>query len=1025
MSGALVMGKDQARLDSSHPQITRIAAREPSVSSVDVDLAPLSEPRYTRGMRAGVLLWLLLVSAGRVPSPEDSLRAAAATALAAIEGDSGAAVRKRFERQLREASDPAAELGLAYLALFSYDYQDADRRFLALRDASAAGGPIAAYAQLGVAQSALGRGQVARGDTLIGAAVLAARAAGAPLIEAEALLAQALAAARLRGPAVAESALVRAEGRLPPGATALGARATCVRAQLTTARDLARASSLALEGVRVARAAGALRPEGYCLFVAAGAIGNEGNADSSLALFAQAEVVQRRARDRAGRAATLQWRGYALYDQGSYGESRSALTEALADGQASGNMSPVAWGHMIFALLDLATGELDAIAAHADAAESLFVRNGDAIGAVALANFEVQRARVVGDTARARAAAMRFAAGGDRYGWHWPVFAQRELAFVEMDAGNWVAAARHLDTARTRARTLGASGLELSVEQDFGILALRQGNPRAARAILSRVVSRIPADEASFRHYTLTQLALAQLRLGEVDRAAATARGAADELDRWREGLDDRRLRQTAFDLRRFEDPSFAVADVVSGLAAAGRAELAFELAERRRARNLLDRIVLAEGLAREPGRAPRSSATVLGAGEIAARLPDDHTVIVEFVRGSRSAPTTVFLLTRAGLRAVVLPASVELSRRVQRLIGLLEAGAGADSLAQSLGEELLAPLLPVMPPETTRLVIVADLDLHGLPFEALPVDGRLLVDRFSISYAPSASVLARLWRRERGPGAATLLAFGDPRFTAEAEAGSAAQVFRAAFDRNGGLPRLRASAREVRAVARYADQADVRLREEASEAGLKRAPLGRYRVIHLATHALVDDRSPARTALALAPGQGEDGFVSPSEISALGLDADLLVFSGCRTARGEVTGGEGVGGLAAPAIEAGARAVLASGWLVGDEQSARFMERFYGHLASGQSLGEALRETKLELMRAGVPAGVWASFTLLGDPHTRIALHAPAGAFPWAAILPTLALLALGAYGVTWMRRRGGDATSTPSGSTATTTQR
>jgi len=976
-------------------------------------------------MPVGALLCLGIVAASPVARSADSLRAAAATALAAIEGDSAAAVRHRFERRLGEMSDPAAELGLAYLALFSYDYQDADRRFEALRNASPPGGPVAAYARLGLAQSALGRGQVARGDTLVGAAVLAARAAGTSLIEAEALLLQALAAARLRGPASAESLLAQAEPLLPPGPTALGARATCVRAQVTTSRDLLRAHHLALEGARTARAAGALRPEGYCLFVAAAAIGNQGNQDSSLALFAQAEAVQRRARDRAGRAATLQWRGYALYDVGSYGESRSALTEALADGQASGNQSPVAWGHMIFALLDLATGELDAIAAHADAAESLFTRNGDALGAVALANFEVQRARVVGDTARARAAAVRFAAGADRYGWHWPVFAQRELAFVEMDAGNWAAAARHLDTARTRARTLGASGLALSVEQDFGVLALREGNAPAARTILSRVVRQIPADEASFRHYTLTQLALAQLRLGEVDRAAATARGAADELDRWREGLDDRRLRQTTFDLRRFEDPSFAVADVVTGLVAAGRTELAFELAERRRARNLLDRIVLAEGLAREPGPAPRSSATVLGAGEIAAKLPDDHTVIVEFVRGSRSAPTTVFLLTRAGLQAAVLPPSVELRRRVQRLVGLLEAGAGADSLAQSLGEELVAPLLPMMSAKTDRLVIVADLDLHGLPFEALPVGGRPLVDRFSISYAPSASVLARLWGRQRGPAPATLLAFGDPRFEAEAEAGSAAQVFRAAFDRNGGLPRLRASAREVRAVARYADQADVRLREQASEAGLKRAPLRDYRVIHLATHALVDERSPARTALALAPGQGEDGFVSPSEISKLGLDADLLVLSGCRTARGEVAGGEGVGGLATPAIEAGARAVLASGWLVGDEQSARFMERFYLHLSLGQTLGEALRETKLELMRAGIPPAVWASFTLLGDPLARIALHVPAREFPWAAILFALGLLALGAYGVTRMRRRGGEATSPPSGSSATTTQR
>jgi hypothetical protein len=644
---------------------------------------------------------------------------------------------------------------------------------------------------------------------------------------------------------------------------------------------------------------------------------------------------------------------------------------------------------------------------------------------MALANVEVQRARLVGDTAAARSAATRFAEGATRFGWHWPVFAQRELAFVAMDAGEWATARSHLDSALVHARKLGATGIELSVVQDQGVLALREGNARAARAILERVASQIPPDQAPYRHYTLTQLAVAQLRLGEIDHASATALGAADELDRWRAGLDDRRLRQTAFDLRRFEDPSFAVADVITGLAGAGRTDVAFDLAERRRARYLLDRMVLAAAMAGTPTDAPRTAAALLDSRNISQSIPDDSTVILEFVRGGAGSSTTVFVVSHGPLRAVVLAPTPELGRRVRRFTGLLETGAGADSLARSLGDELVVPVLAAIPPGTTRLVIVPDLELHGLPFEALRIGADVLLARYSVSYAPSASVIARLWQRQRIPGAATLLAFGDPRFVEEVEPGSAAQVFRSAFDRAGGLPRLRASAREARTVARYADRADVRLRDEASEAALKQAPLAQFRVVHLATHALVDDRSPGRSALALAAGHGEDGFVSPSEIAGLGLTADLLVLSGCRTARGMVAGGEGVEGLATPAMEAGARAVLASVWLVGDEQTAAFMEQFYGHLAAGLPLGEALRAAKLELMREGVPAGGWASFTLLGDPHTRIALHQPAPRFPWARVVSALVTLAALAYGAVIVRRRGGDATSTPSGSRATTTQR
>ena len=972
----------------------------------------------------GSALLLLVGLVGSAPAPPDSLHSAAAAALAAVEGDSIDPVRRRFEAQLGGPSDAAGQLGLAYLALFTYDFARAESRFRSVGAASTPGGSLAAYSRLGLAQAALARSQVARGDTLLAEALSAARLAREPLIEAEALLLQALVTARIRGAAEAWPALARADSLLPTKAS-LRSRATCVRAQLTSKSDVTAALALALDGAKAARVAGVLRTEGYCLFVAGGALMTEGNTDSAVTLFGGAAERQRRAHDRAGLAATLQWHGYALLDAGSYAESRIALTQALVEGEASGNLSPVAWGHLILGTLGLATGEFEGVATQVAQAESLFRQSGDATGIMALANVEVQRARLVGDTAAARSAASRFAEGATRFGWHWPVFAQRELAFVAMDAGEWSTARSHLDSALVYARNLGATGLELSVVQDQGVLALRAGNARAARATFERVISQIPPDQASYRHYTLTQLAVAQLRLGEIDHASATALRAADELDRWRAGLDDRRLRQTAFDLRRFEDPSFAVADVITGLAAAGRTEVAFDLAERRRARYLLDRMVLAAGMAATPADAPRVASTVLGSGSISQSIPDDSTVILEFVRGGVGSSTTVFVVSATALRVVVLPPLPELGRRVRRFTGLLETGAGADSLARSLGDELMVPVVAVIPASTTRLVIVPDLELHGLPFEVLRVGDDVLLARYSVSYAPSASVIARLWQRQRIPGAATLLAFGDPRFAEEVEPGSAAQVFRSAFDRVGGLPRLRASAGEVRTVARYADRADVRLRDDASEAALKQAPLAQYRVVHLATHALVDDRSPGHSALALAAGHGDDGFVSPSEIAALGLAADLLVLSGCRTARGMVAGGEGVDGLAAPAMEAGARAVLASVWLVGDEQTAAFMERFYGHLAAGLPLGEALQVTKLELMRAGVPAAGWASFTLLGDPHTRIALHPPTPRFPWTRVLPLVVLLAALAYGVVMVRRRGGDATSPSSGSRATTTQR
>ena len=134
--------------------------------------------------------------------------------------------------------------------------------------------------------------------------------------------------------------------------------------------------------------------------------------------------------------------------------------------------------------------------------------------------------------------------------------------------------------------------------------------------------------------------------------------------------------------------------------------------------------------------------------------------------------------------------------------------------------------------------------------------------------------------------------------------------------------------------MARYSTDAEVRLRRERQRGYLKHAPLERFRVIHFATHAVVDERSAARTVLALAPDGSDNGLVGPGDLAALRLDADLVVLSGCRTAGGVLVEGEGVQGLTAPLIQAGARSVVASQWRIADRGTIPFIQAFYQALA-------------------------------------------------------------------------------------------
>jgi CHAT domain-containing protein len=176
--------------------------------------------------------------------------------------------------------------------------------------------------------------------------------------------------------------------------------------------------------------------------------------------------------------------------------------------------------------------------------------------------------------------------------------------------------------------------------------------------------------------------------------------------------------------------------------------------------------------------------------------------------------------------------------------------------------------------------------------------------------------------------------------------------------------------------------------------------------VLHFATHALADDHSLARTALVLAPGAGDDGLVGPGDLAAAELNADLVVLSACRSAGGVLVTGEGIQGLTAPLLAAGARAVVASQWRIGDRSTVRLMEGFYRALAGGLPAGEALRAAKLEAVRQRVPASDWAAFTLVGDPLVLVPLQRPRRGWTYEIAGAALILAAL-AYGWRIRKRR------------------
>lgn len=943
-------------------------------------------------MSPGQLLVALsaLVQAPTRPSlpPAEEPRAIVRHAAAAVRGDSAAAPRARWQARLaRDSTERAATLGLATLARLTYDYPAAERLYRRLASVRPGGSDrFAVYARLGLAQGFEERGRIADVDRLLAQALGEARALSDPAAEGEALLWLGYVRSRTVGIEIGLAHYDTALRVLPADAAALRAAARCRRAQLLLLQGRGERVAELADAVAFARRVEEPRAQAPCVRALAIALGHRDRADSAAAIYQEFADLLHRVHDRSGRAVALAHRAALLRGElADFAGAKEALFLAQAEALASHNQYAEAATRLYLGQLFLTLNDYGAAAGYLDQAVAAAAAVADSEVIMVSRSWRALVSLAAGDLPRAREESLEtleyFRRSGDLEN---QSEVRQTLANIAIRERDWAGAEQALDSAETLLRRLGTGAWRREQPFERGRLALYRGDPSLARRRFTRYLEGLDSAAHLPRYEARAYLADAYAREGRLADAESQLTAAADDIDRWRAGLSARDLRVAAFQASSAaqNDRNASVARVLAALAAGGRAEAAFALAERRRARELIDRLVQGAALERGDsaggGGLPRRVEQV-SAGEIAARLPDG-TALLEFVTGSLGVPTTVFVLTRAGdgraaVRAHLLPPADSLTGTIARFLALVARGADVSADAGRLGGVLLDQAVAGLGPEVTRLVIVPDGALHRVPWDALRLrDGRYAVERYAIGVAPSAALVAALWRRAadrtRSPSPGRLLAFGDPAFPTDR-----AGIYPSAFAAAGGLPRLRGSGREVREIARHARGAELRLRQSASESYLKRSRLAEYRVLHFATHALVDDRILVRTALALAAGGGEDGFVTPGELARLRLAADLVVLSACRTAGGVVVDGEGVQGLTAPLLEAGARSVVATTWRVGDESTVRLVNRFYAGLARGASVAEALRGAKLQALGDGVAPAVWAAFTVVGDPLVSVSL--------------------------------------------------
>jgi CHAT domain-containing protein len=363
-----------------------------------------------------------------------------------------------------------------------------------------------------------------------------------------------------------------------------------------------------------------------------------------------------------------------------------------------------------------------------------------------------------------------------------------------------------------------------------------------------------------------------------------------------------------------------------------------------------------------------------------------------------------------------------------QRRERLARAEAEYVKKAAALSDLILRPVAAEL--KNKRLLIVSEGALQYVPFAALPeplpdlpvdsghlsvepttpgseqpaenINGArtaagfkpLVVDHEIVSL-PSASVLAVLRQQTVGRKRAgkTLAVLADPVFsrddprlltaqqkppTGSNEAYSSEDLKRSATESGlPGLVRLRFSRMEADEISKLvADKAKMKALDFAANRKVATSEdLGQYRIVHFATHGLINNQNPELSGVVLSlvddHGQPQNGFLRLYDIYNLKLSADLVVLSACQTALGKEVKGEGIVGLTRGFMYAGAPRVVASLWRVEDRATAQLMQRFYARmLGDGLAPAAALRAAQVSMLRENrwQSPYYWAAFTLQGE---------------------------------------------------------
>ncbi len=411
-------------------------------------------------------------------------------------------------------------------------------------------------------------------------------------------------------------------------------------------------------------------------------------------------------------------------------------------------------------------------------------------------------------------------------------------------------------------------------------------------------------------------------------------------------------------------------------LIAQKKADSALEIAERMRARAFVE--LLSSKLDANPKQQLDTAPNIAQIKQIAKT---QNATIVEYsiiyddfkIQGKQQAKESNLYIWvvkptgEIGFRSVDLSPLNQQKISLQNLVfdNLSSISSQSSPNAKNLNlhqlyQSLIQPIADLLPKkQSERVIFIPQTELFLVPFPALRDEhGKYLIEKHTILTAPEIQVLD-LTHKQRQQVAGKnkdALVIGNPTMP------KIASYPGEPLKQLPTLPGAEIEAKEVAAILKT----DAIIGNQATKAAIL-SMLPKARIIHFATHGILDDLRGLGSAIALAPSDKDNGLLTAEEILNLKLNAELVVLSASNTGRGRITD-DGVIGLSRSLISAGVPSVIVSLWSIPDAPTVSLMTDFYQRLQQGNDKASALRQAMLSTMKQYPEPRDWAGFTLIGE---------------------------------------------------------